>query len=691
MCHKSKDQTGVSIKISKFIVVSTIVTLLSSISFLIFDYFVPMDISATKDISRVVKSSDESWLYAQTNSSDKWRFGIDIEEIDPHYIDMLLAFEDRNFYSHYGVDILAMLRAISQLIANQRVVSGGSTITMQLARLLKPKPRTISSKLIEMVNALQLELHYSKKEILSAYLTLTPYGGNVEGLVAASMRYFGKLPDRLTASQSALLVALPQSPERNRPDRYLSDATKARDRVLKMAYDRGLINGYEYNLSISQRASSKIYRFPRYAPHLSSKILFENNISREISTTLDISIQKELEVWAKGKSYLLPKDTTMAMVVAENSNSSIVAYLGSHDRFSSSVSGFVDMVRSIRSPGSTLKPFIYALAFDKHLIHPYSIIIDKESRFGDYMPHNFSNRYSGEVTVAYALQHSLNIPAVKILHRVGVGDFVDRLEGVVGRVYIPKDRATLPIALGGLGLSLWQLTQLYVTLANYGVSSPLHYLPSIGGQKLLRFCDAKSAKMTTAILRELQPPDGFVNRNGRIAYKTGTSYGYRDNWTIAYSSDYTIAVWVGKPNNATQSQFTGRSMAAPLAFEAFSILDNLKPISDWSWRSSFLSHTPPKALRYFSKREYLEDRDRLKFVYPRADSRYRSAGCSKTLVDIKIDRGKRPYYWYIDNLPMDINRSYTTLPFDYGSHTITVIDSRGEKISRDIWIDRPEC
>jgi len=650
-----------------------------------------MDISAIKDRSRVVKSSDGSWLYAQTNSSDKWRFDVDVDDIDPHYIDMLLAFEDRNFYSHYGVDILAMFRAVSQLIANQRIVSGGSTITMQLARLLKPKPRTISSKLIEMINALQLELHYSKDEILSAYLTLTPYGGNVEGLVAASMRYFGKLPDRLTASQSALLVALPQSPERNRPDRYLSNATKARDRVLKIAYEKDLINSYEYNISISQKPSTKLYRFPRYAPHLSNKILSDDNISKEISTTIDISIQKELGIWAKGKSYLLPKNTTIAMLIVQNSNSSIVAYLGSHDRFSSRVSGFVDMVRSIRSPGSTLKPFIYALAFDKHLIHPYSIIIDKESRFGDYMPHNFSNRYSGEVTVAYALQKSLNIPAVKVLYRVGVGDFVDRLESIVGRVHIPKGRATLPIALGGLGLSLWQLTQLYVTLANYGVSSPLHYLPSSQSQKLSRFCDAKSAKMTTAILRELQPPDGFINRNGRIAYKTGTSYGYRDSWTIAYSSDYTVAVWVGKPNNATQSQLTGRSIAAPLAFEAFSLLDSLKSISDWSWRSNFISHNPPKALRYFNKRDHFEDRDRLKFVYPRRDSRYRSAGCSETLVDIKIDRGKKPYYWYIDDTPMDINRSYTTLPFDYGSHTITIIDSSGDKISRDIWVDRPEC
>ena len=682
---------GDSIKIARVIIGIFVIIVSSTISFLIFDHFYPMDISAINDRSRVVKSRDGSWLYAETNSGDKWRFAVSVEDIDPHYIDMLLRFEDRNFYRHYGVDILAMFRAVSQLISHQRIVSGGSTITMQLARLLKPKSRTISSKLIEMINALQLELHYSKDEILSAYLTLTPYGGNVEGLVAASMRYFGKLPDRLTAAQSALLVALPQSPERNRPDRYLTHATKARDRVLEMAHDKGLINSYEYNLSISQQPSTKLYGFPRYAPHLSSRILSDKNLTVETSTTINLPLQKKLETWAKNKSYLLPKDTTMAMLVVQNSDSSIVAYLGSHDRFSSSVSGFVDMVRSIRSPGSTLKPFIYALGFDKHLIHPYTIILDKESRFGDYMPHNFSNKYSGEVTIAYALQRSLNIPAVKVLQRVGVGDFTDRLQSIVGKVDIPKDRATLPIALGGLGLSLWQLTQLYVTLAGYGVSSPIHYLPSSHSSRLLKFCDAKSVKMTTAILRELQPPDGFININGKIAYKTGTSYGYRDSWTVAYSKDNTIAVWVGKPNNATQSQLTGRSIASPLAFEAFSILESLAPLSDWGWRSSFLSLNPPKALRYFNKKEYSEDKDRVKFIYPREDSRYMSAECSETLVDIKIERGKRPYYWYVDETPMDINRSSTTLPFDYGSHTITIIDSRGDKVSRDIWVDRPEC
>jgi len=652
-----------------------------------------MDISATKDRSRVVKAHDGSWLYTETNHGDKWRFVVDLEQIDPNYIDILLNFEDKNFYTHFGIDILAMFRAISQLVANQRIISGGSTITMQLARLLKPKPRTISSKLIEMVNALQLEMHYSKDEILSSYLTLTPYGGNVESIIGASMRYFGKLPKNLTASQSALLVALPQSPERNRPDRHLSNATKSRDRVLKMAYEKKLINSYEYNLSVSQKPSTRLYKFPRYAPHLSTKLLSLDRLSNssDISTTIDISLQRELEVWAKDRSYILPKDTTMAILVIKNSDSSIEAYLGSHDRFSSRVSGFIDMINSVRSPGSTLKPFIYALGFEKHIIHPYSIILDKEIRFGDYMPHNFSNRYSGEVTVAYALQHSLNIPAVKVLERIGVGDFVDSIEETSGDLLIPKNSATLPVALGGLGISLWQLSQLYVTLANYGRAYPLHYLADINSSKIFRLCSNKSAKMTTAILREVEPPDGFINRNSQIAYKTGTSYGYRDSWSIAYSKDYTIAVWVGKPNNATQSKLTGRSTAAPLAFEAFSILNNIKPIGSWQWRSNFISHMPPKALTYFNKREYIEDRNRLKFIYPRKSSRYRSASCDKILVDIKIDRGKRPYYWYIDDIPIDINRSSTTLPFDYGSHTITIIDSNGQQITRDIWVDRPEC
>jgi penicillin-binding protein 1C len=658
---------------------------------MIFDYLHPIDISKADDISRVVKSNNDRWIYAQTNSKDKWRFAVDIDRLDPTFIEMLLRFEDKNFYHHYGIDILAICRAVGQLVRYQRIVSGGSTITMQLARLLDPKPRTIISKLQEIINAFQIELHYSKDEILSLYLTLTPYGGNIEGVVGASMRYFGKLPKTLTASESALLVSLPQSPERNRPDRYIENSIKARNKVLKVALENSIISSFEYRQAIDSTPPTKLKAYPRSAPHLSHRLLTNTAIdSREINTTLDSTLQKQIEIWAKDKSDILPKDTTISLLVVKNSNSSILTYLGSHDIFSDRVSGYVDMVRAIRSPGSTLKPFIYAFGFERHIIHPNSIIMDEETLFGDYKPHNFSKSFSGEVTISNALRYSLNIPAVKVLQRVGVEEFIERVERVSGELKLPQKRATLPIALGGVGISLWQLTQLYVALANGGSANRLHYRPS---DAILhkRLCDYKSSKMTTAILRGVTPPEGFINRNNQIAYKTGTSYGYRDNWTIAYNRDYTVAVWVGKPNNATQPKRTGREVAAPLAYELFGLLHILLPQKDWGWHDNYLGSSVPEGLRYFEKDRKIYKHNRLDIVSPQKNARFRSAGCSAVRVEIKVAKGLKPYYWYIDGDPVDIKGSSTTLPFDHGAHTITILDSSGNTMTRDIWIDRPEC
>jgi len=601
---------------------------------------------------------------------------------------MLLNFEDKNFYSHYGVDFLAIFRATLQLIQNGRVVSGASTITMQVARLLKPKARTISSKLIEMLNAFQLEYHYSKDEILAIYLTLAPYGGNVEGVVAASMKYFAKEPHSLTASQSAMLVSLPQSPEYNRPDKHLKNSIKARNRVLNMALEKGLINSYEYKESKAIIPSTKLNSYPRYAPHLSTKIL-QNSKKKEIQTTIRVELQKQLEIWAKSKSYMLPKDTTLALLVVNNSTCSVEAYLGSHNIFSKNVSGFVDMVQAIRSPGSTLKPFIYALGFQKHFIHPATNILDVESRFGDYMPHNFSYSYRGEVSIAYALQYSLNIPAVKVLQKVGVDEFVTSLERVTQKLHIPKNRATLPIALGGVGMSLWQLAELYTTLANGGKAKRLHYLVGVSSMEVSLY-DYNSCRIVTSILREVPAPQGFINQNNHIAYKTGTSYGYRDSWAMAYSKEYTVALWVGKPNNATQLKLTGLNTSAPLAFEVFSLLNSIKSLNHWNWRVGGYSNAP-KALKNFDNPNSYEFKNRLKFIYPVKNSRYRSAGCEDVLVKVKVANGEQPYSWYIDSKAIEVKQKSTTVPFEYGGHTITIIDSNGDVISRDIWVDEPEC
>ena len=388
---------------------------------------------------------------------------------------------------------------------------------------------------------------------------------------------------------------------------------------------------------------------------------------------------------------MLAKDTTISVLIVRNKDSAIQAYLGSHDMFSSNVSGYIDMTRAIRSPGSTLKPFIYALGFEKHIIHPNTLILDQETRFGDYMPHNFSNNYNGEVSLVYALQNSLNIPAVKILHKIGAEEFISTINNFVGLARAPKDRASLPIALGGLGISMWQLTQLYVALANEGSSKKLHFLKSDNANTATkRLFDKKAAKMTSSILRNTPAPRGFVNTNKQIAYKTGTSYGYRDAWTIAYNSQYTVAILVAKPNNSIQLKLTGRNTAAPLAFEVFSMINTLLPQKNWTWSSDYLGGRVTDGLKYFDTK--IQNRQaKLNFVYPRENTRFKGAGCSKVVVEIKIENGNPPYHWYIDGQAKEIEDYSIDIPFTHGAHSINIIDNSGATITRNIWVDKPEC
>jgi penicillin-binding protein 1C len=661
--------------------------LFSVASFVILDRLSPVDLSPTQDLSRMVKAEDGALLYVTTNGTEKWRFKTDIEKIDPHFIKMLIAFEDRRFYQHIGWDPLAMGRALYQLITHRRVVSGGSTITMQLARLLEPKERTVVSKLIEMVRALQLEWHYSKAEILAAYLTLTPYGGNVEGIVAASLRYYGKLPHSLSAQEAALLVSLPQSPERYRPDKHLEASIQARNRVLLRAKKQHLISEHVYQQALASTPPKQLYPYPRLAAHLSQKIIGQDDRGDVVETTLHKLLQQQLETYLKQQ--IVPKGSTISLIVVRNSDSAIMAYLGSHDMFSREVEGFVDMAAAIRSPGSTLKPFIYALGFEKRLIHPQTIIVDEEVNYQNYRPENFSHAFSGEVTIAKALQHSLNIPAVKVLERVGVEEFVEKIKSHTGEMVIPKGRASLPVALGGMGMRMLPLSRLYVSLANGGSSLPIYYLKSKKGTLISKLLSAKAANVTTAILRQVPPPYGFVDPSDQIAYKTGTSYGYRDAWTIAYNRAFTVAVLVGRPDNAPQIGLTGMEMAAPLAFEVFTVIDRVMGQARWVEHASVQQHAP-KGLRYFEIGMGKQVK-KLRFLYPEQGGRYKSARCGDVRVPIRVENGESPYVWYIDGVLQDIREDQVDRVFTPGGHTITIIDSNGATITRDIWVDKPEC
>lgn len=672
------------LKITKWLLFALLTLIIAAFMYTVFS---PIKPDKFKDLSKVATDSSGKWLYCTLNSQDKWRFKANIDKIDPLYLKMLLNYEDKRFYKHHGADFLAISRAVFNLIKYKRVTSGASTITMQVAKLLEPKKRTFVSKIIELARAFELEFRLSKKEILQIYLTLAPYGGNIEGVEAASWRYFHKHPYALTISEAALLVALPKNPQAYRPNLHPKKAKKARDKVLKRAFLSGIISKKQYLQALNEKIDKKTYKFPRLAPHLALKVLRESK-KTVIKTTLDYTLQKQFETWAKSRGKTLPKGAGMALLIIENSSSHVKVYIGSNDIFSHDFPGFIDMVKKVRSPGSALKPFIYALAFDKHIIAPKTIILDTKSAFNNYKPHNYSRKYRGEVTIAEALQNSLNIPAVKILNRLGAKEFTDKLKAVAVKLYIPKNRPTLPVALGGLGISLWHLTQSYTVLANGGSGKSIAVLPDTK-QKKLYFCTPKSAAMVTEILKEIPRPKEFFDFKKAIAYKTGTSYGYRDFWSVGYSKNYTVAVWIGRPDNKPVVKLAAREIATPLMFEAFELLNSLKKVKSLDNKSSLIHTPPPKILKYFDKPRFREDS--LQFEYPKDGTRFQSGGCYKATVKFKIKNGAKPLFWYIDNTPSQNSAEELKYKFSSGAHTVTVIDSNGKRTSVTIWVNQNDC
>jgi len=648
--------------------------------------FNPISLQKSNNCSKVVYDREGDLLYLTTNSNDTWRIKSNLEQIDPLYLKMVLNYEDRHFYSHFGVDVPALFRATFQYIKNRKIISGGSTITMQLAKLLEPKKRTIGSKIKEIFRAFELEMFYTKKEILQSYLTLAPYGGNVESIGAASWRYFGKLPSSLSASEAALLIALPQAPNANNPIKHPKKAKKARDKILKRSFEAGIISSSIYKQALATHLPKSAYTFARYAPHLCRQILKKADFQK---TTIDKRLQTQLEDWAKLRGKNLPKDVTIATLVANNKNGEILAYLGSHYIFSRKTQGYVDMIQATRSPGSTLKPFIYALGFSKHIVAPLTLIEDKETLFGDYKPSNFNNKFNGEVTIAYALKHSLNIPAVKVLQRVGVIDFVELLNSSKYSLKIPKNKASLALALGGLGVNMIQLTSYYMALANDGKMVTLHYLKETNSTQK-RFLNPKAAREVNSILQEVTPPKGYIKKGINIAFKTGTSYGFRDFWTIAYTKDYTVALLVAKPNGKPMLKSSGLKSAAMLSFEVMGIVESIYGLKSWGYTTSDYLIQPPKILQYFDTKKD-QNIEKFCFVYPKKEARYRSSNCKDVFVKAKVANAKEPIIWYIDGKLLESNLTQTAYRFDIGSHTITAISQTGEIISTNLWVDKPDC
>ncbi len=498
-------------------------------------------------------------------------------DVDPHYLEILLAYEDKRFRSHHGVDLMAMGRAVAQALWHRRAVSGGSTLTMQVARLLEDgSTGRWSGKLRQVRVALALERRLSKDQILSLYLTHAPFGGNLEGIRAATVAWFGKEPARLTPAQAALLVALPQSPESRRPDRHPEAARAARARVLERMQESGVLTAEAAATAIRAPLPVAMQPFPMLAPHLGDALRAATPMAPRHDVTLDAGLQARMAALVTEAARKAGPRVSAALVVADHQTGEILASIGSPGYGGAERrQGFVDMTRALRSPGSTLKPLVYGLAFDQGLVHPETLIQDGPVMFGRYAPHNFDGRFRGDVTVRAALQMSLNIPVVKLTNDLGPARVMGALRRVGTAPRLPGGAPGLAIALGGIGTSLHDLVQLYTVIAEGGQGPVLRDRQEAAFAETPRVISAAAAWHLGDILRGLSPPPGAPAR--ALAYKTGTSYGHRDAWAIGFDGRHVIGVWMGRADGTPVPGAFGGDLAAPVLFEAFG---RLKPAFD---------------------------------------------------------------------------------------------------------------
>jgi penicillin-binding protein 1C len=658
------------------------------------DRLFPPDLRRFEDRSTIVTDAGGEVLRAFETRDGKWRLRTLPGDVDPRYLAMLKSYEDHRFDAHDGIDWAALLRAAASDAVALRAVSGGSTLTMQSARLLMPHQRSLGGKAIELLHARQLERRLTKDDILATYLTLAPFGGNVEGVRAAAMIYFGKEPRRLTIAQAALLVALPQSPERRRPDLHPDAARQARDKVLRRLQADGVISAAELADALSEPVPVQRLALPFLAPHLAGE-LADGAPGATIRTTLDGDLQRRLEAMLRRER--LEDGAAIAALVVENAERQVRAYVGGIDF--TAATGQVDLVRAIRSPGSTLKPFVYGIAFGDGLVHPETRILDAPIRLGDYAPQNFDRSYQGVVTVREALQMSLNIPAVAILDRVGPGRLVDMLDRGGAHLVFPSRivSPSLPVVLGGVGTSLHDLVMLYAGLADGGRMRPLRVRASDDGGPAFRMLTPEASWYLTQILRGSAAPDGFASAGGDerpIAYKTGTSYGFRDAWAIGYSDDWTVGIWVGRPDGAPRPGHYGRNAAAPVLFRAFGLLPDDK--GRRSPPSGIITATSRAALPA-SLRDFRTDpaaaRDGrsapLRILFP-PDGAILDLACDGAAfqpIALSAEGGRGRLRWVADGAPLSSTspgRPIVWTPDGPGFVHLSVVDDGGTSVGRNI-------
>ncbi len=529
------------------------------------------------DLARVVLAEDGTPLWRFADAHGVWRYPVQTAEVSPYYLDALLTYEDRWFYQHPGVNPLALARATWQNLTGARVVSGGSTLSMQVARLLDPHSRTFHGKLRQLWRTAQLEWHLSKAEILNLYLNRAPFGGTLQGVAAASWAYLGKSPAQLTHAEAALLAVLPQAPSRLRPDRHPQRAQEARDKVLRRL---GEFQVWPPS-AVAEALEEPLLLAPRLEPSLAP--LLARRLNRPdspplIRTTLDATLQRRLEDLLLGWRARLPEYTSAAILVVEEDSMAVRAYLGSVDINDAKRFGHVDMISALRSPGSTLKPFLYGMALDDGLIHSESLLQDVPRRYGDYRPGNFSMGFTGAVPASTALSSSLNLPAVQLLEAYGPKRFAAQMRiGGVPLALPVLAEPNLALILGGAGSRLEDLVSGYSAFARDGRSATIRLQPddTLKERPLL---SPGSAWIVRRILSGQARPDrdprAELVQRPALAWKTGTSYGFRDAWAIGVGPRYLIGVWIGRPDGTPVPGQFGLASAAPLMLQVHDVLTN---------------------------------------------------------------------------------------------------------------------
>lgn len=544
-------------------------------TFILLDKLLPIPSLANEDntqqFAKVIVAQDGTPLRAFADHKGVWRYPVQLHEVSPRYIDTLLAYEDRWFWYHPGVNPLAIIRAAGQNLLNGRVISGGSTLTMQVARILDPHSRSIAGKLKQIFRALQLEWHYSKTEILTLYLNRAPFGGTIEGVQAASFAYLSKSVAELSLAEAALLSVLPQSPSRFRPDRHPQRAEQARNKVLQRLYQFAQISLAELNDARLEIVVPQLQGNPMLAPILARRLKSRAVSHRPLKTTIDADLQANLETLVRDYSHQLAGRNSAAVLVVNHHTMAVKAYIASADFYDTQRYGQVDMIRALRSPGSTLKPFLYALALDQGLLSSHSMLRDEVVNISGYKPQNFTAHYSGKVSMSEALQRSLNIPAIQVLQFLGPGYFHAALENAGLYLKMPgRSRANLAIVLGGAGARLEELVSAYTAFSRGGRAGQLRFTKD---ESLVEnyLMSAGAAWIIREILSGIPRRSGLsqmishgIDKNSLIAWKTGTSYGFRDAWAIGMTANYTIGIWTGRPDGTPVPGHYGTQTAVPL-------------------------------------------------------------------------------------------------------------------------------